>query len=139
MGVIFGGATIPQVSTAGTLYFGVFPFSLLNTFPYTATLSLCHCHCHFSTAEAFTAARSSCFPAILAMSRQSTTGDEEEDLRIKMNGEALQNRTNDEVLPTYKIDVSSPLGIKPETVTGQIEFKDVHFEYPTRKETQVCL
>jgi ATP-binding cassette subfamily B (MDR/TAP) protein 1 len=35
------------------------------------------------------------------------------------------------------IDVWSPEGVKPETITGEIEFRDVHFRYPTRPHVPV--
>lgn len=104
MGVIFAGATIPQVSTA---------------------------------VEAFGGTRAACFPAILAMSRQSSTGDAEADVAISEHSQAVQRRSSNIQLPEYKIDVSSPLGLKPETISGTIEFVDVDFVYPTRKESQV--
>jgi ATP-binding cassette subfamily B (MDR/TAP) protein 1 len=104
MGVIFAGATLPQVSTA---------------------------------IEAFAGARAACFPALLAMSRQSTTGDEQQDELILEKSQALQQRTSSAVLPAYKIDISSNLGFRPHSVIGTIEFKNVEFVYPTRKETQV--
>jgi len=104
MGVIFAGATIPQVSTA---------------------------------VEAFAGTRAACFPAIQAMSRQSQTGDEEMDAEIVENEESIKLRAKGEPLPEYKIDVTSPLGLKPESVTGTIEFHNVNFVYPTRKDTEV--
>ena len=39
-------------------------------------------------------------------------------------------------LPKYKIDSSSPDGMKPSEVLGNIEFKDVTFSYPTRQEVK---
>ncbi|PAV91938.1 hypothetical protein WR25_21730 [Diploscapter pachys] len=36
-----------------------------------------------------------------------------------------------------KIDAYSPLGKRPDRVTGRVEFKNVHFRYPTRKEAKV--
>ena len=95
MGVIFGGAMIPQISTS---------------------------------LEALQGARNACFPALLAMSRQS--GD---DTQAK----ELVARTNLEALPDYAIDVTSDQGERPESVQGNIEFKDVSFHYPTRTQTQV--
>jgi len=103
MGVIFAGATIPQVSTA---------------------------------IESIAGTRASCFPAIQAMSRQSYSGDEEKDAKIMEMKESIERRAPS-TLPEYKIDVSSPLGLKPESVQGTIEFKNVNFVYPTRKETPV--
>jgi len=104
MGVIFAGATLPQISTA---------------------------------MEAFSGARAACFPALLAMSRKSTTGDEGMDMDNTAHSVALQKRASGVNLPDYTIDVSSPLGIKPKGVLGEIEFRNVNFSYPTRKEAQV--
>lgn len=104
MGVIFGGATIPQVSTA---------------------------------VEAFGGTRAACFPALLAISRKSKTGDAAEDAIIAQESEAMEKRAAGVEFPDYMIDVSSPTGMKPETVSGTIEFKNVKFVYPTRKDSQV--
>jgi ATP-binding cassette subfamily B (MDR/TAP) protein 1 len=104
MGVIFAGATIPQVSTA---------------------------------VEAIAGARAACFPALLAISRQSSSGDAEKDMAISEHCEMMEKRASGVEFPEYKIDVSSPLGLKPETLSGTIEFHDVNFVYPTRKDTPV--
>jgi ATP-binding cassette subfamily B (MDR/TAP) protein 1 len=104
MGVIFGGATIPQISAA---------------------------------MEAIQGSRAACFPALMAMSRVSETGEEKIDKEQRDHSEALQRRSTMSALPKYVIDVSSPFGLKPQTVSGKIEFKDVSFAYPTRKEAQV--
>jgi ATP-binding cassette subfamily B (MDR/TAP) protein 1 len=104
MGVIFAGATIPQISTS---------------------------------LEAFTGARSSCFPALLAMSRTSPTGDKEKDALNDRKASELAARTNKNGLPKYAIDVTANLGAKPSSVKGNIEFKNVSFHYPTREETEV--
>ena len=37
------------------------------------------------------------------------------------------------------IDSSSPDGLKPASMEGFIEFKNVSFRYPSRPDTQVCL
>jgi ATP-binding cassette, subfamily B (MDR/TAP), member 1 len=104
MGVIFGGATIPQISAA---------------------------------LEAIQGSRAACFPALLAISRVSATGDPHVDKEATERNEALQRRSSMSALPQYKIDVSSPLGEKPSEVVGKIEFKDVSFAYPTRPESEV--
>eukprot|EP00980_Cylindrotheca_fusiformis_P004090 scaffold883_cov110-Cylindrotheca_fusiformis.AAC.1 len=104
MGVIFAGATIPQVSTA---------------------------------VEKFAGARAACFPALVAISRKSKTGDTETDAANAEYAEDLEKRASGIGLPEYLIDVSSPMGLKPETISGNIEFRDVNFVYPTRKDTQV--
>ena len=41
------------------------------------------------------------------------------------------------MLPRYHIDSSSGNGLKPESVIGDIEFNDVYFSYPARKEAHV--
>ena len=41
------------------------------------------------------------------------------------------------MLPKYKIDSSSPDGKKLESVSGEIEFRDVSFRYPARREAEV--
>jgi ATP-binding cassette subfamily B (MDR/TAP) protein 1 len=40
-------------------------------------------------------------------------------------------------LPEYKIDSSSTEGLKPKNIEGAIQFKDVHFSYPTRPESAI--
>lgn len=35
------------------------------------------------------------------------------------------------------IDPLSPEGLKPAEIKGKIQFKNIHFEYPARKEIQV--
>jgi len=104
MGVIFGGATIPQISTA---------------------------------LEAMVGSRAACFPALLAISRMSDTGDEDVDKENTERSEAYQRRSSIKSLPKYEIDVSSPLGLKPKKVKGTIEFENVSFHYPTRTEVQI--
>jgi len=104
MGVIFGGATMPQISAA---------------------------------MEAIQGSRAACFPALLAMSRVSPTGDAAADKDAEQRSEALRRRSSARPLPKYAIDVSSPLGEKPSQVVGKIEFNDVTFSYPTRQEIKV--
>lgn len=104
MGVIFGGAMIPQISTS---------------------------------LEALQGARTACFPALLAMSRTSKTGDKQRDSHNEQYAKELVARTTKESLPDYAIDVTSDVGKRPASVKGNIEFKNVSFHYPTRKETQV--
>jgi len=36
-----------------------------------------------------------------------------------------------------EIDIESPEGDKPEDITGQVEFKNVHFQYPSRPDVKV--
>ena len=40
-------------------------------------------------------------------------------------------------LPAYIIDSSSESGLKPSNVVGNIQFQNVSFAYPTRRETRV--
>jgi ABC-type multidrug transport system fused ATPase/permease subunit len=40
-------------------------------------------------------------------------------------------------LPKYVIDSSSEQGMKPDSVLGEIEFRNVFFHYPTRQENEV--
>eukprot|EP00980_Cylindrotheca_fusiformis_P003511 scaffold781_cov132-Cylindrotheca_fusiformis.AAC.30 len=87
--------------------------------------------------EKFAGARAACFPALVAMSRKSKTGDTETDAANARYSEDLAKRASGIDLPEYLIDVSSPMGLKPETISGNIEFRDVNFVYPTRKDTQV--
>lgn len=51
--------------------------------------------------------------------------------------QALQRRGLAVPLPKYVIDSSSPLGLKPEVVTGNLRFHDVSFSYPSRLESLV--
>jgi ABC-type multidrug transport system fused ATPase/permease subunit len=37
-----------------------------------------------------------------------------------------------------KIDASSDEGDKPQTITGDIEFNNITFTYPSRQEAPVC-
>lgn len=81
--------------------------------------------------EAFTGARSACYPALVAMSR--TVGQE---CKQKKEGSTKDGRSS-LPLPKYEIDSSSPKGQKPPSFEGRIEFRDVSFAYPTRPETNV--
>ncbi len=87
--------------------------------------------------EAIVGSRAACFPALMAMSRKSETGDERLDAENTERSNALQSRSTLRTLPKYAIDVASPFGQKPDTVIGTIEFKNVSFSYPTRQEVQV--
>ena len=84
------------------------------------------------TLEAFTSARAACYPAFAVINRQ--VGQEEakeeavEELAIRRGGSKL---------PEYKINSSSDAGVKLTSVTGEIEFRNVTFHYPTRQETNV--
>jgi len=51
--------------------------------------------------------------------------------------EELALRRGGTTLPKYEIDSSSEAGKKPLSVSGEIEFRNVFFHYPTRRETEV--
>eukprot|EP00980_Cylindrotheca_fusiformis_P019676 scaffold6870_cov121-Cylindrotheca_fusiformis.AAC.3 len=87
--------------------------------------------------ESFAGSRTACFPALVAMSRKSKTGDTTIDAANARHRETMDKRASGIDFPEYLIDVSSPMGLKPETISGTIEFRNVNFTYPSRKETQV--
>lgn len=84
--------------------------------------------------ENFIGARVACYPAFAVMHRtidESSKGGKEqrvEEMALRRGGAAL---------PKYVIDSSSDAGMKPESVNGEVEFRNVVFHYPTRKETEV--
>jgi len=84
--------------------------------------------------EAFTGARSACYPAIEAIERKTT---EEEVANDQEVSKEVIRRGNSTPLPKYVIDSSSDSGLKPETVVGNISFDNVTFAYPTRQEVKV--
>ena len=53
------------------------------------------------------------------------------------NDPAEPTRRQSTILPKYVIDASSKEGMRLPSVKGAIQFKDVAFAYPTRKETNV--
>ena len=85
--------------------------------------------------EALQGARSACYPAIAAM-RRSVKNEEEMEpgKKKKLKSTALRESM---LLPKYVIDSSSPDGMKPRVVKGDIEFSNVSFKYPTRKDNLV--
>jgi ATP-binding cassette subfamily B (MDR/TAP) protein 1 len=89
--------------------------------------------------EAFTGARSACYPALMVIHRKTTTsGDQmgpEKELEEKSN--ALVRRGSAAPLPKYVIDSSSDAGLKPKEVSGDIQLSKVTFCYPTRQEVNV--
>lgn len=87
--------------------------------------------------EAFAGAQAACFPAVKAMSRKSPTGNPRLDEANTKEREALERRAKEYHLPQNIIDIFSPLGKKPETITGTIQFHNVGFSYPTRSEVPV--
>jgi ABC-type multidrug transport system fused ATPase/permease subunit len=80
-------------------------------------------------------ARSAAYPALLAMRRKTTNGDGES--HTPKVEEKIQRRGSTAPLPKYIIDSSSKEGLKPESVEGNIQFRDVNFAYPTRQEIDV--
>ena len=107
LGITFGGAVLPQVTAA---------------------------------LEAFVGAKSACYPALVAMYRKVPRKEESAKKKMKdyAKSKSLATRSTAGIyLPPYAIDSSSPDGLKPETVEGHIEFKDVSFTYPTRLESQI--
>lgn len=113
MGLTFGGAAIPQV--LGAL-------------------------------RAFSSARAAVHPAIVVMSRKFTNdGNEspEEAVVVQEKESSFQRRRGRRSpsivanLPEYSIDSSSTLGSRLKAVKGTIEFRNVDFSYPTRKERKI--
>jgi ATP-binding cassette subfamily B (MDR/TAP) protein 1 len=84
--------------------------------------------------EAFTGARAACFLATVAMNRKTGTVDDDEEMH---ESRRAARRGSTIPLPRYVIDSSSPDGLKPDGVKGRIEFRNVTFAYPTRKEINV--
>jgi hypothetical protein len=80
-------------------------------------------------------ARSAVYPALLAMSRRKTTNGHGESHTEEE--EKIQRRGSIAPLPKYVIDSSSKEGLKPVSVEGNIQFRDVKFAYPTRQEIDV--
>jgi len=77
--------------------------------------------------ESFAGARVACYPAVAAIKRS-------------LGVEPKQDREDQEKkiqLPKYEIDSSSDAGKKPNSTSGDIEFHDVHFHYPTRPEQSI--
>jgi ABC-type multidrug transport system fused ATPase/permease subunit len=69
------------------------------------------------------------------MRRKTTNGDGES--HTPKVEEKIQRRGSTAPLPKYIIDSSSKEGLKPESVEGNIQFRDVNFAYPTRQEIDV--
>jgi ATP-binding cassette subfamily B (MDR/TAP) protein 1 len=86
--------------------------------------------------EAFMGAQSAAYPALEAIYRETST-DKEKKAELDEKSQALQRRGSSALLPKYTIDSMSPDGKKPGTVDGEIEFRDVHFAYPSRLEVEV--
>lgn len=86
--------------------------------------------------EALVGARVACYPAFVVIHRTVGSNEGEEDTD-KDGDEEQAFRRGGSKLPDYKIDSSSDSGLKPEKVKGNIEFRNVCFHYPTRKENEV--
>lgn len=88
--------------------------------------------------EAFMGARAACHPALEAINRKLDSDDtSDQDIEnVETPAAAGQTRT-DIALPKYVIDSSSDLGKKPNSIDGEIIFRDVSFSYPTRPDTLV--
>jgi ABC-type multidrug transport system fused ATPase/permease subunit len=71
------------------------------------------------------------------MGRKTTNGDGEPHTEVEEKIQGLQRRGSTAPLPKYIIDSSSTEGLKPESVEGNIHFRDVMFAYPTRQEINV--
>lgn len=75
-------------------------------------------------------ARAACFPALQVINRQVG----EDNSNDAVNAPIRRSST---VLPRYVIDSSCGDGLMLPSLNGKIEFKNVTFAYPTRKETNV--
>jgi ABC-type multidrug transport system fused ATPase/permease subunit len=96
--------------------------------------------------EIFTAARVAAYPAMQALRRkvgaprQKLYVEEEDESAFQDKSVHMDAETGKRlkaVLPAYRIDSRSEEGLKPTSIQGQIEFKDVHFNYPTRPNASV--
>ncbi|GKY96092.1 hypothetical protein MPSEU_000569400 [Mayamaea pseudoterrestris] len=107
--------------------------------------------------ESMSGARAACYPALLAMRRKlaidkcescpdkDVESQDEESGGAHAKGEKIgsneldANKTNlaHGRLPKYVIDSSSEEGIKLTNVKGDIQFRNVTFAFPTRKESTV--
>jgi ABC-type multidrug transport system fused ATPase/permease subunit len=88
--------------------------------------------------EAFAGARSAAYPALEAIYRDVHPGGDEGEVSVmEEKSLALQRRGLSTPLPTYAIDSSSPMGLRPKTVAGNLRFENVSFSYPSRAESLV--
>lgn len=85
--------------------------------------------------ECFIGSRSACYPALVAINRKRDDKDTPET--ASKNDIPLRRGSAIAALPKYLIDSSSPDGLKPNSVIGEIVFKDVQFCYPSRLEVKV--
>lgn len=81
--------------------------------------------------ESFAGARVACYPAIAAIKR--SLGSDPEQL----NESEKKEDSDKKPLPKYEIDSSSDTGKIPSSTSGEIEFHDVHFTYPTRPDQPI--
>ena len=86
--------------------------------------------------ENFSAARVACYPAMQSIKRNLGHGSNTVN-REAPDIEDVEKGALDIILHEYKIDSSSPDGLKPKELHGDITFKSVSFSYPTRPESMV--
>jgi ABC-type multidrug transport system fused ATPase/permease subunit len=88
--------------------------------------------------EALAGARSAAYPALEAIYRDADLDEgKEETSSTEEKKQALQRRGSSAPLPKYAIDSSSRLGLKPKVVSGNLQFHNVSFSYPSRLESLV--
>jgi ATP-binding cassette subfamily B (MDR/TAP) protein 1 len=88
--------------------------------------------------EAFMGARAACYPALEAINRKLDPNDtSDEDLQNIETPAAAGETSTAIVLPKYVIDSTSDAGMKPNSIDGEVIFRDVSFSYPTRPDTLV--
>jgi len=104
--------------------------------------------------EAFTAARTACFPALLAIKRSigslqgqerdivpetgTESGDETGNRKDETGQSSRQQSVDEEQgknrvearLPKYEIDSFSDRGLKPDKIVGSVAFESVYFTHP---------
>lgn len=66
--------------------------------------------------------------------KKNEEGFENETVQKLENGDVSKHKV---MLPEYRIDSSSTEGLKPKNIDGTIQFRDVHFSYPTRPESAI--
>lgn len=87
--------------------------------------------------EAFMAARAACHPALEAINRTVKNDEDNYVEDVEAPPAVVSEKRSEIALPKYVIDSSSTEGKKPNTVSGEIEFTNVSFAYPTRPNTLV--
>lgn len=88
-----------------------------------------------TTIETFIKARVACYPALAVINRAVNVHKKMAPKQGRADEIAM--RRGGTTLPEYVIDSSSDTGMKPESVNGQVEFRNVCFRYPTRQESEV--